>query len=143
MVGLTAEYSRLDHDAPQPFACMYLRGVTCIESAQRAVVVLRFGVLVHLKSAAACTTWIPVVDNDPMRFFDIFSLVLSFLGVYDIVFSLRLLLPRNIVPLVSASLNEAMSLLERAEAIDVPNMSDYRANLAKYAHVCTNQCPSY
>lgn len=77
-----------------------------------------------------------------MRFFDIFSLVLSFLGVYGIVFSLRLLLPRNIVPLVSASLDEAMPLLERAEAIGIPNVSDHRANLAMYAHVCAHQCPT-
>jgi len=65
-----------------------------------------------------------------MRFIDIFSLILSFLGVYGIVFSLRLLLPRNVVPLVSTSLNEAMELLERAEGINIPNVSDYRANLA-------------
>lgn len=77
-----------------------------------------------------------------MRFFDILSLVLSFLGVYGIVFSLRLLLPRNIVPLVSASLNEAISLLEHAEAINIPNVRDYRENLAMYAHVCTHECPS-
>ena len=72
-----------------------------------------------------------------MRFIDIFSLVLSLLGVYGIVYSLRLLLPRNIVPLVSTSLNETMSLLEHAEAINIPNMSDNRANLAMYARDCT------
>ena len=72
-----------------------------------------------------------------MRFIDIFSLILSFLGAYGIVYSLRLLLPRNIVPLVSTSLNETMSLLEHAEAINIPNMSDNRANLAMYARDCT------
>ena len=65
-----------------------------------------------------------------MRFIDILSLILSFIGVYGIVFSLRLLLPRNIVPLVSTSLTEVVALLEHAEAIDIPNVSDYRANLA-------------
>ena len=75
-----------------------------------------------------------------MRFIDIFSLVLSLLGVYGIVYSLRLLLPRNIVPLVSASLNEAMALLEHAEAINIPNMSDYRANLAMYARDYITTC---
>lgn len=71
-----------------------------------------------------------------MRFIDIFSLILSLLGVYGIVYSLRLLLPRNIVPHVSTSLNEAMALLEHAEAINIPNMSNYRANLAMYACDC-------
>ena len=72
-----------------------------------------------------------------MRFIDIFTLILSFLGVYGIVYSLRLLLPRNIVPLVSTSLNEAMALLGHAEAINIPNMNDYRPNLAMYARGCT------
>ena len=61
------------------------------------------------------------------------DLILSFLGFYGIVFSLRLLLPRNIVPLVLAALNEAMALLERDEAY-IPNLGDYRANLARCAH---------
>ena len=65
-----------------------------------------------------------------MRFLDIFSLILSFLGFYGIVFSLRLLLPKNVVPLVLTALNEAMGLLELDEAIYIPNLGDYRANLA-------------
>jgi len=72
-----------------------------------------------------------------MRFIDVFTLILSFLGVYGIVYSLRLLLPRNIVSLVSTSLNETMALLGHAEAINIPNMNDYRANLAMYARGCT------
>jgi hypothetical protein len=71
-----------------------------------------------------------------MRFIDVLSLILSFLGVYGIVFSLRLLLPRNIVPLVSTSLTEVVALLEDAEAINIPNVSDYRANLAMCVYVC-------
>lgn len=66
-----------------------------------------------------------------MLFTDILS-ILSFLGVYGIVYSLRLLLPRNIVPQVSTSLDEAMTLLEHA---DVPNMNDYRTDLAMYARL--------
>jgi hypothetical protein len=69
-----------------------------------------------------------------MRFLDVFSLILSFLGFYGIVFSLRLLLPRNIVPLVLTALNDAMAILERDDAVYIPNLGDYRANLATYAH---------
>jgi hypothetical protein len=72
-----------------------------------------------------------------MRFIDIFGLILSLLGLYSIVYSLRLLLPRNIVPLVSTSHNEAMALLENAEAINIPNTSDYRVDLAMYVFVQT------
>lgn len=71
-----------------------------------------------------------------MQFFNILSLILSFLGIYGIFYSLRLLLPRNIVPFVSTSLNEAITLLEHAVAINIPNVNDYRASLAMYAHVC-------
>jgi hypothetical protein len=68
---------------------------------------------------------------------DVFSLILSLLGFYGIVFSLRLLLPRNFVPRVLAVLNEAMALLERDEAIYIPNLGDYRAKLAMCAHTWT------
>ena len=64
-----------------------------------------------------------------MAFIDILSLILSF----GIIFSLRFLFPRNIVPLVSTSFEEALSLLERAEAISIPCVSEYRTNLAMYA----------
>jgi hypothetical protein len=70
-----------------------------------------------------------------MQFIDIFSLVLSLLGLYGIVFSLKLLLPRNVVPLVSTSLNEAIALLENAEANNTLNVSDYRVDLAMYVLV--------
>jgi hypothetical protein len=61
---------------------------------------------------------------------DILSLILSSLGIYGIVFSLRLLFPRTVVPLVKTSFEEAMSLLERAEAVNIPYVSEYRINLA-------------
>jgi hypothetical protein len=65
---------------------------------------------------------------------DIFNLLLSSVSLYGIVNSLWRLLPRNIVPLVLTLLNEAMALLEHPGAIYIPNMSDYWANLAMYAH---------
>jgi len=61
-----------------------------------------------------------------MALIDILSLILSF----GIAFSLRCLFPRNIVPLVSTSFEEAMAHLERAETIDIPYVSEYRAELA-------------
>ena len=76
-----------------------------------------------------------------MRFIDIFGLILSFLGLYTFVYSLRLLLPRNIVPLVSTSHSEAMALLENAEATNIPNTSDYRVDLAMCVLVQTDSIP--
>jgi hypothetical protein len=76
-----------------------------------------------------------------MWILDIFNLILSFLGFYGIVFSLRLLIPRNIVPLVLTSLNEAMASLEHASAINIPNVGDYRANLAMYVSVLHTASP--
>ena len=61
-----------------------------------------------------------------MAFIDILGLILSF----GIIFSLRFLFPRNIVPLVSTSFEEALTLLERAEAINIPYVNEYRENLA-------------
>jgi hypothetical protein len=61
-----------------------------------------------------------------MAFIDILSLILSF----GVILSLRFLFPRNIVPLVSTSFEEAVALLERAEANNIPYVSEYRANLA-------------
>ena len=64
-----------------------------------------------------------------MAIIDILSLILSF----AIIFSLRSLFPRNIVSLVSTSFEEALILLERAEAINMPYVSEYRIDLAMYA----------
>ena len=77
-----------------------------------------------------------------MQVIDIFSLILSFIGLYGIVFALRLLLPWNVVPLVSTSLNETMALLENAEATNIPNVSDYRLELAMYVFVHISQPPT-
>ncbi|KAN0125677.1 hypothetical protein V8E52_000884 [Russula decolorans] len=61
-----------------------------------------------------------------MAFIDILSLILSF----GIVLSIRFLFPRNIVPLVSTSFEEALTLLERAEAIDIPYLAVDERQLA-------------
>jgi hypothetical protein len=75
-----------------------------------------------------------------MQFIDIINLIFSFFGLYGIVFSIRLLLPRNIVPLIPKLLDEVTVLLEKAEAINIPNVSDYWADLAMYANATTHQC---
>lgn len=71
----------------------------------------------------------------------IFNFLLSSVSLYGIVNSIRRSLPRNIVPLVSASLNEAMALLEHPGAINIPNMGDYRADFAMYAHIFRLRVP--
>ena len=65
-----------------------------------------------------------------MQFLDIVSFSLYVIGTYGIVYSLRLLLPRNVIPHVSTALDEAMIFLESAEDINAfPNTSEYRATL--------------
>jgi hypothetical protein len=59
--------------------------------------------------------------------------LISFILSLQLITSLRLLFPRNIVPLVWTSFEEAVTLLERAEALNVPNVSEYRENLTMYA----------
>lgn len=80
-----------------------------------------------------------------MPFIDVFSLILS-CGIF---YSLRFLLPRNIVPLVSMSFDEAWKAVQRAEAINIPYMSEYQANLAfqhsRFIHMRTesHSSPSF
>jgi hypothetical protein len=73
-----------------------------------------------------------------MAFIDVLSLILS-LGV---LYSLRLLLPRNIVPRVSKSFEEAVKSLQRAEAVNIPYVSEYQTNLAfqhsRFIHMRTD-----
>jgi len=73
-----------------------------------------------------------------MRLIDLLSLCLSVLGLYGLVFYLRFLLPRNVVPQLSTALNEVDALLVRAEAHNaIPNArEDYRAWLAMYEGLC-------
>ena len=68
-----------------------------------------------------------------MRFTDILSFSFSILGLYGIVYYLRFLIPRNLLPYVSAVLTDAEHLLDRAESTGVilrPN--DYRLALTLY-----------
>jgi hypothetical protein len=74
-----------------------------------------------------------------MQLLDIASFCLSVIGTYGIVYSLRLLLPRNVIPHVSAALDEATLLLESAEDVNaLPNTSEYWATLTMYEDVLTH-----
>jgi hypothetical protein len=64
-----------------------------------------------------------------MAFIDILCLILCFY----IVASLRSLLPCNVVPLVSTSFEKADTLLQHAEDVNIPYVSEYRGILAMYA----------
>jgi len=64
-----------------------------------------------------------------MPFIDVVSLILS----AGVLYSLRLVLPRNIVPRVSKSFEEAVNSLQRAEAVNIPYVNEYQTNLALYA----------
>jgi hypothetical protein len=71
-----------------------------------------------------------------MRFTDILSFCFSILGLYGLVYYLRFLIPRNLLPYVSAVLTEAEHLLDRAESIRViPQPNDYRSALTLYEAV--------
>lgn len=72
-----------------------------------------------------------------MRSLDILSFILSVFGTYGVVYSVRLLLPRNVIRRVSTALNEAHILLNRAEATGaVPTASEHETNLA----MCEDPC---
>jgi hypothetical protein len=64
----------------------------------------------------------------------LFTDILSFyFGLYGLVYYLRFLIPRNLLPYVSAVLTEAEQLLDRAESIGViPRPNDYRSALTSY-----------
>jgi hypothetical protein len=63
-----------------------------------------------------------------MAFIDVLSLILSF----EFLISLRSLLPRNIVPEVEKSIEEAEKVVQRAEATNI-YVNEDRTNLAMYA----------
>ena len=68
-----------------------------------------------------------------MQFTDVLSFCFSILGLYSLVYYLHFLIPRNLLPYVSAVLTEAERLLEHAESIGVisrPN--DYQSALTSY-----------
>jgi hypothetical protein len=68
-----------------------------------------------------------------MQFIDILSFCFSILGLYGLVYYLRFLIPRNLLPYVSAVLTEAKHLLDRAESTGIiPQPNDYRSALTMY-----------
>ena len=68
-----------------------------------------------------------------MRLTDILSFCFSVLGLYGLVYCLRFLIPRNLLPYVSAILTEAEHLLVCAESTGViPQSNEYRSALALY-----------
>jgi hypothetical protein len=71
-----------------------------------------------------------------MRFTDILSFCFSILGLYGLVYYLRFLIPRNVLPYVSAVLTEAEHLLDTAETAGViPRPNDHRSALTMYEAV--------
>ncbi|KAF8501519.1 hypothetical protein F5888DRAFT_1801044 [Russula emetica] len=71
-----------------------------------------------------------------MHFTDILSFCFSILGLYGLVYYLRFLIPRNLLPYVSAVLTEAEHLLDRAESTGViPRPNEYRSALTLYKAV--------
>ncbi|KAI0284475.1 hypothetical protein BC826DRAFT_155937 [Russula brevipes] len=70
-----------------------------------------------------------------MSFIDTISFCLSLLGIYSLIFSLRILLPRYFIPSLSVILNETQQLLHRAETINaIPPGSEYRSHLDRLAN---------
>jgi hypothetical protein len=61
-----------------------------------------------------------------MWFTDILSFFFSILGLYGLVYYLRYLIPRNVLPCASALLTEVEHLLDRAESTGViPRPNEY------------------
>ena len=71
-----------------------------------------------------------------MQFTNILSFCFSILGLYGLVYYLhylRFLIPRNLLPYVSAVLTEARHLLDRAESTGIiPQPNVYRSTLTLY-----------
>jgi hypothetical protein len=66
-----------------------------------------------------------------MHFSDVLSLCISILGLYGLIHYLRFIIPRNVLPSVSAVLTETEHVLYRAESTGViPQTNDYRSTLA-------------
>src|SRR6266849_7374945 len=64
---------------------------------------------------------------------DVIGFCFSIFGLYGLVFYLRFLLPRNVLPYVSEVFDKTEHLLGRAESIDaIPRPNDYRSTLAMY-----------
>src|SRR6266566_6028008 len=73
-----------------------------------------------------------------------FSLGLSVLGIYGLVFALRYLIPCYIVPFLSARLNETQQLLGYAEAINaIQPESEHRTHLDLYEYLYFDRLSSH
>jgi hypothetical protein len=71
-----------------------------------------------------------------MRFTDVLSFCFSILGLYGFIYYLCFLMPRNVLPFISAVLTEADHLLDCAESTGViPQPNDYRPDLTSYEAV--------
>jgi hypothetical protein len=71
-----------------------------------------------------------------MQFTDLLSFLFSILGLYGLVYYLRFLIPRNVLPHVSAALTEMEHLLNRAESTGViPRLNDHRSALMSYESI--------
>ena len=78
-----------------------------------------------------------------MRFTDILSFSFSILGLYGIVYYLRFLIPRNLLPYVSTVLTDAEHLLDHAESTSIiPQPNDYRSALTLYEAVVPSNLPT-
>ena len=71
-----------------------------------------------------------------MQFTNVLSLCFSIPGLYCLVYYLRFLIPRNVLPHVSVVLTQVEDLLDRAESTGViPRPNDHRSALALYEAV--------
>lgn len=71
---------------------------------------------------------------------DLLSFILSILGIYGLFLYLRFLIPRYLIPIVSALLNETQQfLLTHAETIDAfPGGNELRTGLETYEGLCAH-----
>jgi hypothetical protein len=68
-----------------------------------------------------------------MQFTDILNFCFSILGLYGLVYYLRFLIPRNVLPIASAVLTEAEHSLDRAESTGaIPQSNVHRSALTSY-----------
>jgi len=92
----------------------------------------------HTHKSLAVINMSPPTSPSITRFTDILSFCFSILSLYGLVFYLRFLIPRNLLPCVSAVLTEAEHLLDRAESLRViPQPNDHRSALTLYEAVVT------
>ena len=90
----------------------------------------------HTYKSIAAFNVSPPPSSSIMQFTDILSFCFSILGLYGLVYYLRFLIPRNVLPYVSALLAEAEHLLDRAESTGaVPRPNDHRSALTLYEAV--------